>query len=443
MPIDPFSFNGAAGNPFSEMDRLNKLLSAADPALKLQSAISKMTQRRGAIAGIDLSAFGGVLADHARFAGVHSEHLRLASQGNEHFKAITAAAGGGAFSASGLMFGSRLDAAGRSDLYPGILKHHALMEDSMRAIRGTAYHDAALRSAELANLFRLPGVLDAHRIGTDMFADRLAVAGLTGSVFPGQWKDPGFLSAFGGAAAMASAMSSASMMDGGIRGMMRSLVSAGIPGNFSLPAYRGVLNAAGLILPRWPVMRLLSPKERAERQAKRLRNYRQPPHIGKAKSLVHQYECYLREVIDELMTDRYGDDWADERLAVCAADPTFKGDAKKLLSVWKRDGGNVLDHADYVHYRMIMTQEDHFSEIFALGFGEDAEVVVDLIGKARKLRAASHHARENFTTQDLQDLHVTWKAIALGLEALTVGTEMVFGEVHVSESGKYRPTLPV
>ena len=98
MPIDPFSFKGAVGNPFSEMNRLNKLLSAADPALKLQSAISKMTQFRGAMAGVDLSPLRGAVADHARFAGVHSEHLRLAIQGNEHFKAITAAAGGGASS---------------------------------------------------------------------------------------------------------------------------------------------------------------------------------------------------------------------------------------------------------------------------------------------------------------------------------------------------------
>jgi hypothetical protein len=442
MPIDPFSFKGAAGNLFSEMDRLNKLLSAANPALKLQSAISKMTQFRGAIAGVDLSPLRGALADHARFAGVHSEHLRLAIQGNEHFKAITAAAGGGAFSASGLMFGSRLDAAGLSDLYPGILKRHALMEDSMRAIRGTAYHDAALRSAELASRFRLPGVLDAHRIGTDMFADRLAAAGLTGSVFPDQWKDTGFLSAFGGAAAMASAMSSASMMNGDIQGMMRSLASAGIPSDFSLPAYRGLLDAAGLILRRWPAMRRLSPKERAERQAKRLRRYRQPPHIGQAKSLVHQYERYLREVIDELMTDRYGDDWADVRLPVCAENPAWRGDARKLLSVWKRDGGNVLDHADYVHYRMIMIQEDHFADIFAFGFGEDPEVVADLIDKVRKLRAASHHAREDFTPQDLQDLHVTWKAIALGLEALTVGMEMVLGEEHEPEPDPGRLTFP-
>ena len=347
MPIDPFSFKGVAGNPFSEMNRLNKLLSAADPLSNLQSTISEMNRFPGAIAGVDLSSLGDAWSDHARLTDLHSEQLRLATQGSERFKAITAAAGGGAFSALDGMFGSRLDASALSGLYPGVLKHQTLMEESMRAIRGTAYHDAALRSADLANRFKLPGFLDAHRMGTDMFADRLAAAGLTGSVFPGQWNDPGFLSAFGAAAAMANAMSSAPMMNEDIQGMMRSLASTGIPGNLDLPAYRGVLDAAGLILLRWPVIRRLSPRERAERHAKRLRRYRQPPQVGKAKSLVHQYERYLREVIDELMTDRYGDDWADERLPVCAENPAWRGDARKLLSVWKRDGGAVLDHADF------------------------------------------------------------------------------------------------
>ncbi|MEJ1979034.1 MAG: hypothetical protein WDN49_25835 [Acetobacteraceae bacterium] len=331
MPIDPLLLKGTSGNPFSEMDRLNKLLSALDPVSKLQSAISKMVHLPDATAGLDLSPFHSVLSDHARFKALHSEHLRLAIQGSERFKAITAAGGSGAFSALDDMFGSRLRAAGLSDLYPDVLKHQRLLDQGMLAIRGTAYHDAALRSADLANSFKLPGVLDAHRIGTDMFADRLAVAGLTGSVFPGQWKDPSFLSAFGGAAAMANAMSSGSMMNGDIQGAMRSLASAGIPDNFGLQTYRGVLNAAGLILPRWPVIRRLSPKERAERQAKRLRRYRQPPHVGKAKSLVHQYERYLREVIDELMTDQYGDDWADERLAVCAANPAWRGRCPKAI----------------------------------------------------------------------------------------------------------------
>ena len=131
-----------------------------------------------------------------------------------------------------------------------------------------------------------------------------------------------------------------------VQGAMRSLASAGIPSNLGLQAYRGVLGAAGLILPRWPTIRQLTPKERAERQAKQLRKHKQPPQIGKAKSLVHQYERYLRKVIDELMTDQYGDDWANERLAICASDPDSRSNARKLLSVWKREGGNVLDHAD-------------------------------------------------------------------------------------------------
>lgn len=385
-----------------------------------------MSRLSGGTAGVDLTSLRGAWSDHARLTDLHFEQLRLATQGNERFKAITTAPGGGTFPAFDDMFGSRLRAAGLSDLYPAAMKHHTLMEESMRAIRGSAYHDAALRSADLANKFKLPGFLDAHRIGTDMFADRLAAAGLTGSVLPGRWNDPGVLSAFSSAAAIANAMSAGSAMNADIQDLMRSFASAGIPGNLGLQTYRGVLDAAGLILPRWPIIRKLSAQERAKRQESRMRKYRQPPHVGRAKSLVHQYELYLREVIDELMTAEYGDDWADERLAICAEDPVFRRDARKLLSVWKRDGGNVLDHADYVHYRMILVQQDHFFAIFSFGFGDDPEVVADLIAKARQLRAASHHARNDFTPQDLQDLRVTWKAIALGLEMLTVGMEMIF-----------------
>ena len=428
MPIDPFSFKGVAGNPFSEMNRLNKLLSAADPLLNLQSTISKVNRFPGAIAGVDLSSLGEAWSDHARLTictpnscGWRPRAASVSRRSRLRPEAVPS-------SRSMVCSGRVWTPQPLSGLHPGVLKHQTFLEESMRAIRGTAYHDAALRSADLADRFKLPGFLDAHRMGRDMFADRLAVAGLTGSVFPGQWNDAGFLSAFGGAAAMANAMSSAPMMNEDIQGMMRSLASTGIPGNLDLSTYRGVLDAAGLILARWPVIRRLSPRERAERQAKRMRRYRQPPHVGKAKSLVHQYERYLREVIDELMTDRYGDDWADERLPVCAENPAWRGDARKLLSVWKRDGGAVLDHADYVHYRMIMTQENHFAEIFALGFGENPEVVCDLIARVRQLRAASHHARDDFTAQDLQDLRVTWKAITLGLKKLTVDMEMVFAE---------------
>jgi len=426
MPIDPFSLKGIGEHLFPELERLNKLIPGVNAMSKLYPAMPETKRFRDATVGVDLAQFRGIFSDPARLTSLQSEQLHLAASGGDRLRAMAAVTGTDLFSRIAGGLGSGLHEAALSSAYSEVLRHYALMDEGLSAIRGTAFHDAALRSADLASTFKLPGFLDAHRIGTDIFADRLAIAGLTGSVLPGQWKDPGFLSAFSSAAAMANVMAASTMMNAEIQGMTRSLAAAGIPGNLGLQAYRGVLDAAGLVLPRWPSVRRLSPKEQDERQEKRLRRYRQPPHVGKAKSLVHQYERYLREIIDELMAAEYGEDWPEARLTVCAEEPVCRGDARKLLSVWHCEGGNVLDHADYVHYRMIMVQRDHFSAIFSFGFGDDPETVRVLIAEARKLRAASHHAREDFTPQDLQDLRVTWNAIALGLKKLTLGTEVFF-----------------
>jgi hypothetical protein len=430
MRIDLFLSGGLAGHPFPEIERLKRLLDAADPMAKLRLTLPDLQGAMGGLVESNLSATRRAFPEAGSIFGIAHpsiDALRLVVADGDHWTAVTDAAGGRALAAFRDSFGLP-DIMALSEIGSEFHKEHALLANPLSGIRGTAYYDSALRSAGLAANLALPGYLDAYRLGTDAFADRLAVGGLVGAMAPGQWSDPGFLSAFGAAAAMASAMATGSAINSDVMNLVTSLAAAGIPSNLGLRDYRGVLDSAGLVLPRWPTIRVLSPKEQAERQAGRMRKHRQPPHVGKAKSLVHQHERYLREVIDELMNAQYGDEWPDERLTVCAKDPDCRRYAQKLLSVWRRDGGNVLDHADYVHYRMIMVQEDHFGEIFSFGFGQDPQVITDLIAKARQLRAASHHARSDFTPQDLQDLRVTWGAISLGLRELTTGMEISFGE---------------
>jgi hypothetical protein len=72
-----------------------------------------------------------------------------------------------------------------------------------------------------------------------------------------------------------------------------------------------------------------------------------------------------------------------------------------------------------------MVQEDHFQEIFSLAFS-DPGYATSLVEKARKLRAASHHPGEKFTTGDLRDLRVTWNAIRKSLCALEAGIAVVW-----------------
>ena len=112
MPIDAFSFKGAGVLPFS--DRLSKMLSAVDPVSKLHSALTQMVPSAGA----DLSLFRGVLSDHTHLAALQSEQLRVAIQSGERFKAMSVAAGGGAFSALDDLIGSHFHATAFQTCFP-------------------------------------------------------------------------------------------------------------------------------------------------------------------------------------------------------------------------------------------------------------------------------------------------------------------------------------
>ncbi|PWC96003.1 hypothetical protein TSO5_08915 [Azospirillum sp. TSO5] len=117
----------------------------------------------------------------------------------------------------------------------------------------------------------------------------------------------------------------------------------------------------------------------------------------------------LRDIIDVSMEIEYGEDWVEDRLSACGC--------KGLLGKWRKRGGFVIEHADYAHYKDIMTHPEHFEAIFSAGFS-DTDELRELIDKAGDLRAASHHARE-FTKEDLRDLRLVWTSLEKGLLALT------------------------
>lgn len=119
----------------------------------------------------------------------------------------------------------------------------------------------------------------------------------------------------------------------------------------SLSSYRTFFDGTGLILPRWPKVRLLTKAEKRRRFRDRLRAKAEPPHVKRAKSLVHRYELTLRDILDAVMAEEYGEDWAESRLPLC--------DCRDLLGKWRKRGGDVLDHADYVHYARIMAYPEH------------------------------------------------------------------------------------
>ena len=114
------------------------------------------------------------------------------------------------------------------------------------------------------------------------------------------------------------------------------------------------------------------------------------------------------------MANTYGEDWAEQRLPLCGC--------KDLLRKWKSRGGDVLDHADYAHYKQIMSYPEHFEAVFEVGF-DDPQSLAELLMRAGGLRAASHHAR-TLSLKDLRNLRLIWRTIERGLVAFTPDYEI-------------------
>lgn len=262
--------------------------------------------------------------------------------------------------------------------------------------------EEARRAAELSLTLPLPNTLNSYRASIDQFASNL-----TGTPTLDLWREPGYVAAFSEASALANLYDANEHVTRAIieanRYVMHEPLAAG-----SLSHYRGIYDAAGLTLPHWPRLRLLTRAEKRRQFRARLNENVEPPHVRKAKSLVHEYERTLRDILDAAMAVAYGEEWPEERLPSCGC--------KDLLGKWKKRGGAVLDHADYKHYALIISHPEHFSAVFQAGFDDPSEAF-DLLVEAGELRAASHHARP-FTPNDLRALRVTWRTIEKALVAL-------------------------
>lgn len=265
--------------------------------------------------------------------------------------------------------------------------------------------DHALATARFAESFALPSALEMFRTSEESLAFKL----LSLPDFSVIHQRPAYLEAFSRISAVSDALTQSFGIHSATWGAVQSFALAAMPTFDTLAGYRGFFDAAGLILPRWPRVRLLTAAEKRRRIKARLKANAEPAHVKKAKSLVHGYERVFREIIDAAMAEAYGEDWPDARLPLC--------DCKDLLGKWRRRGGDVLDHADYAHYERIMGYPEHFDMLFEVAF-DDPEELVALLNKAGSLRAASHHARE-FTPEDLRDLRLTWRTLEAGLLALT------------------------
>lgn len=292
--------------------------------------------------------------------------------------------------------------ASQSDLDRSLATGAAADLRRWQSMMPPSIYQEAIKAAELTRAYHLPAALEIHRSPVEEIALKLLR-----SPTADFWHSQAHLSLFSAASSISDLYAGSTRATCEVfranSAMMLEPIGIG-----SVAEYRTVLDAAGLILPRWPRVRLLTRAEKRRRFKALLNENVEPPYVRKAKSLVHRYELTFRRVLDDAMAGAYGENWPDERLPHC--------DCKDLLGKWKRREGDVLDHADYAHYARIVSHPDHFADIFQTAF-EDAEEAYKLLITAGRLRARSHHPHD-FRPEDLRDLRLTWRTIENALTAL-------------------------
>jgi hypothetical protein len=258
--------------------------------------------------------------------------------------------------------------------------------------------------AEQAQAYALHASLEPYRTAKESLANRLLIVSSLDL-----FQKPAYLQAFTQTAAISNLLASSPRIDHHFQDAIQAYTQTQIPDFNTLRAYGDFLNSAGLALNHWPHRRLLSIGEKRQRLKIKLSEHSEPPQVKKGMTLARRYELVLRDILDAAMMREYGTDWAADRLPACGC--------KDLLGKWKNKGGEVLDHADYAHYRKIMCYPAHFEDLFSAGFDDPLALEV-LLDKAKKHRVALVHCY-GFLPEDLLDLRLTWKTIESGLLFLT------------------------
>jgi hypothetical protein len=211
---------------------------------------------------------------------------------------------------------------------------------------------------------------------------------------------------------MADALATSRSVDSALHNAVQAFRRTPLPESLGIvPALR-LFDIAGIGISRPPRLRIVPTDVKRRRFKGKLAAAGQPRHVKKAIALLHRYELVLRQFIDEAMSAVFGNRWPEDRLPKC--------DCKGLLGRWHKNGGVLLDHADFAHYSRIMCHSEHYSQVFAIGFPDGAGLT-HALNEVRRLRAASHHAKIDptaFTLRDLADLRLALDVIEVGLMAL-------------------------
>lgn len=253
------------------------------------------------------------------------------------------------------------------------LQHEALSH----RLAGSAVFDQAYELAQAAQQYHLDDYLDPFKTSVGPLTDKMLYLNSLDSI-----RSEEHLRSFVQASTVADILGNSRGYGFEAQQALAMLTQQAIPQFDSVQEYGHVLKAAGIALAPWPHIRLLTIGERRKRLRQRVDARQESKHAKKAWTVFHRHELTLREIIDMAMTDRYGEDWPHERLEKCGC--------RTLLGRWKNRGGDLLGHADYDQYIEIMCDDEHFENVFSIGF-EDSDELRRLLTKARKLRAAVMH----------------------------------------------------
>lgn len=263
--------------------------------------------------------------------------------------------------------------------------------------------EQAIEAARGVGAFSLPNELESFRRSEREVAESLM------RVHDESWWRASYADALHTHQALADMLSAAAIVDRHVLDALEATLHVRIPELQSVAQAQNFLDAAGLMKLRG--LRRLTAREKRERVRGMVRDNRPPRHVRKAHSVIHSHEISLRLIMAQCLEDAYGEDWAKTRLPLCGKN------CDRLLDKPLVEFETPLDYADYVHYVAIMVQPDHYDDIFSEAF-DSPDIIRHLFERARVLRASASHARR-FTPEDMVELALVWKTIAVGLSKLT------------------------
>jgi len=115
-----------------------------------------------------------------------------------------------------------------------------------------------------------------------------------------------------------------------------------------------------------------------------------PIHMVAAYKIIYAFESRVRRFIDEIMTERFGPNWAKHRVP---------GDMKKD---WEEKKTKALDsgeperplicYADFTHYETVIVRRDNWEEVFKAVF-RNKESVTESLRRLYPMRVPTMHTR--------------------------------------------------